>query len=56
MKQRGRTQLRRWYLFVGGNVYAMGAIEAPSKKAALQWLRDFEGVTRLPRGSGVWLA
>lgn len=46
----------RWYLYTPGNVYAMGPVEAPSRKAALQKLRDFEGVKRLPRGSAVWPA
>ena len=49
-------KMPRWYWWIPGNVYALGPTEAQNKAEALQDLRDWLGVTRLPNGAGVWKA
>ena len=50
------SKMPRWYWWLPGGVYALGPVEARNRVDALQGLRDWLGVTRLPNGAGVWKA
>ena len=46
--------MRRWWVHFPGAVYANGPFEAGTKAAAREWVLDWLGVKRLPRGTGIW--
>ena len=48
--------MKRYYISFPRDAYALGPIEAESKKAAREWARNWAGVVRLPRGFAVWEA
>lgn len=48
--------MKRWMVHFRGQFYSNGPFEAPSYRAALQWVREWAGVKRLPPGTEVYLA
>ncbi len=48
--------MKRFYIKFPADAYALGPITAVNEKAARKWAREFEGVTRLPRGFACWEA
>lgn len=48
--------MRRWYVHFRGQFYSNGPFNARSYRAALQWVREWLGVKRLPAGTEVYPA
>lgn len=46
--------MRRWWVLLPGAVYANGTFRASDLQGAKQWVRDWLGINRLPRGTQVW--
>jgi hypothetical protein len=50
---------KRWYISFPQDAYALGPVEFEKpvgEKAVRKWAREWDGLTRLPRGFSCWPA
>lgn len=48
--------MKRWYVHFRDQVYANGPFTAKNKQAAKQWVRNWLGLSKLPKGTEIWQA